>query len=147
MASTLRPPAGLARRLGAIFYDSLLLVAVLMLTTALLLPLNGGRAITVDEDGFYAYVYQGLLVAVAFAYFAVSWTRGGQTLGMLAWRIRVERADGTRLRLRHALARFAAAVPSLLPAGLGLFWVLVDRDRLAWHDRWSATRVVLMPIR
>jgi uncharacterized RDD family membrane protein YckC len=28
---------------------------------------------------------------------------------------------------------------------LGYFWIWIDRDRLAWHDRWSGTRVVVTP--
>jgi len=35
----------------------------------------------------------------------------------------------------------------LLPAGLGWWWMLVDRERLAWHDRLSGTRIVLVPPR
>jgi uncharacterized RDD family membrane protein YckC len=34
---------------------------------------------------------------------------------------------------------------SWLPLGLGFFWVLFDRDRRAWHDRLSGTRLVFRP--
>ncbi len=134
--------AGLLRRLAAIFYDTLLITALLMLVTWLLLPLTGGRAIAAESPAWWMLAYRGLLLAVLVAYFGFCWTRGGQTLGMLAWRIRVVRANGARLRWRDAALRLAAALLSWLAAGLGYLWLLVDRDKLTWHDRLSGTRVV-----
>ena len=70
-----------------------------------------------------------------------------QTLGMVAWRLRLERVDGSLPRWPDVPKRLAAATLSLLPAGLGWWWMLVDRERLAWHDRLSGTRIVLTPPR
>jgi uncharacterized RDD family membrane protein YckC len=135
-------PAGLLRRLAALSYDTLLLVAVLMTVTWLLLPLTRGEAITHESVGAFEYLYRALLLGLIVAYFAFSWTRSGQTLGMLAWRIRVVRNDGALLRWRDVLVRLASSLLSWLPAGLGFFWMLLDRDHLTWHDRLSRTRVV-----
>ena len=134
--------AGLLRRLAAVLYDALLLVAVLMTVTWLLLPLTHGEAITHDSVGAFEYFYRALLLGLLVAYFGFSWTRSGQTLGMLAWRIRVVRADGGHLRWRDVLLRLAAAVLSWIAFGLGYFWMLFDSNRLTWHDRLSRTRVV-----
>ena len=140
--SSARPvTAGLFRRLAALFYDVLLLAALLMFATWLVLPLTGGEAIAAESPRWWMLGYRLFLGAVIVAYFGVFWTRGGQTLGMLAWKIRVVRANGALLRWRDVVVRLAAAVLSWLPAGLGYLWVLVDRERLAWHDRLSATRV------
>lgn len=135
--------AGLFRRLGALFYDVLLLAAILMLVTALLLLFTGGEAIVPQSSGGLEPFYQLILFLVIVLYFGFFWTRSGQTLGMRAWRIRLLRATGERLRWRDVFARLAAALLSWLPAGLGYWWLLVDRGRLAWHDRLSRTRVVL----
>ena len=134
--------AGLLRRLGALFYDSLLLAALLMVVTAALLPLTGGEAIDAARNPLLEWVYRGLLLATVALYYGIPWTRRGQTLGMVAWRLRLERADGSLPRWPDVPKRLAAATLSLLPAGLGWWWMLVDRDRLAWHDRLSHTRVV-----
>ena len=40
------------------------------------------------------------------------------------------------------MMRFAGAVISWLAFGLGFLWLLVDVDRLAWHDRLSGTSLV-----
>jgi uncharacterized RDD family membrane protein YckC len=131
------PRAGLARRLAALVYDGLLLLALLFGATFAVLPLTGGEAVPVAEPAFRAY-----LLGVVYAYFALPWVRSGQTLGLKAWHLRVEGRDGGRLTWSRALARLLAALPSVGLLGLGLLWVLVDRDGLAWHDRLSGTRVV-----
>ena len=144
-AETTRP-AGLLRRLGAMVYDLLLVVAVLMVGTALFLPLTGGEAVSLEVAGpglFYFYRFFLLLLVVGF--FGLFWTRRGQTLGMAAWHLRLERDDGRKLTWADALKRLAAACLSLLPVGLGVLWLVVDRDRLAWHDRLTQTRVVYVP--
>jgi uncharacterized RDD family membrane protein YckC len=134
--------AGLFRRFAALFYDLLLIVAVLMTVTWLLLPLTRGEAITRESVGALEYLYRALLLGLIVAYYGVSWTRSGETVGMLAWKIRVVRGDGSALRWRDVLLRLAAAALSWLPAGLGYFWMLIDRERLTWHDRLSRTRVM-----
>jgi uncharacterized RDD family membrane protein YckC len=90
-------------------------------------------------------LFQTYLLGVMLVFFSWFWLHGGQTLGMRAWRLRVVSRDGAPLRARQALARFGWALPSLLCFGLGLLWVLVDKERLAWHDRLSGTRLVLLP--
>jgi len=87
------------------------------------------------------------LLAIAFGYLGGFWVRGGQTLGMRAWRLRATTADGAPLGWTDALARFAAAALSWLPAGAGFLWIAFDRDRLSLHDRLSGTRLVLEPRR
>lgn len=133
------------RRFGAMLYDTLLLVALLMVVTALLLPFTGGEALTADRLGVFELAYRVLLLAVVVGFFGWFWTRRGQTLGMAAWRLQLRRVDGEALGWGDVCKRLAAALVSLLPLGLGYFWIWIDRDHLAWHDRWTNTRVVVLP--
>ena len=128
---------GLFRTLAAIFYDSLLLFAVLFFATFALLPFTQGEAIRPNQPAYSAY-----LLAVSFFYFGWFWTHGGQTLGMRAWRIRVETREGNTITWTRALLRFVGAMLSWLAAGIGFLWILVDKERLSWHDRLSKTRLV-----
>ena len=137
--------AGLLRRLGAMLYDALLLIGVLMVATALFLPLTGGEAVDAARNPVLEWVYRAALLALITGFFGVFWTRRGQTLGMASWRLRVEREDGTLLDWGDTLRRLAWAVVSLLPLGLGFLWILFDPGRRAWHDRLSRTRVVVVP--
>jgi len=157
--------AGPLRRLAAALYDGLLLLAVIVVVTLLVQALNGGAAITRAAVGRWQYGYAALLLGVVAAYYGSAWTRSGETLGMKAWRIRVEDLSGTRLDWRAALVRLACAAPLYLLALGGLLaraarlggwlalaacclplaasyaWLLVT-GRGALHDRLSHTRVV-----
>ncbi len=75
-------------------------------------------------------------------YAVLSWQRGGQTLGMRPWRLRVVTAGGGCPDLKSLLRRYLVGSVSLLLAGAGFWWAWVDRERLTWHDRASGTRVV-----
>jgi len=138
-------PAGLLRRLGAVFYDAMLLLAVLMIATAAFLPLTGGEALDPDAHPALEFVYRAVLVLLIVGYFGIFWTRRGQTLGMASWRLRIERDDGAALGWRDTALRLAAAVLSWLPCGLGYLWIAIDPQRRAWHDRLSGTRILLVP--
>ena len=138
-------PAGLLRRLGALLYDSLLLAAVLMIATALFLPLTGGEAITSAGNRALEWAYRATLAGLIVAFYGSFWTRSGQTPGLKSWRLRVEREDGSTLTWRDTLRRLAAALLSLLPVGLGWIWIVLDPAKRAWHDRLSRTRVVVVP--
>ena len=131
--SATQEPVGLPRRLAALVYDSLLILAVLFLATALALALAGG-ALDAHGWGFRAY-----LLAVVAGFFGWFWTHGGQTLGMRAWKIRVERLDGGPVDWPQALLRLAVALGTF---GLGLLWAGLDLERRALYDRASGTRVV-----
>lgn len=140
-------PAGLLRRLGALLYDTLLLLALFMVATAVMLPLTGGEAITPADNPALEFVYRVVLVVLLVGFYGLFWTRRGQTLGMASWRLRVERDDGSLLTWPDTARRLAAATVSLTAAGLGFLWILVDPERRAWHDRWTHTRVVVLPKR
>ena len=135
---------GLARRLAAMVYDGLLMLAVVLLAIGLTLPFSGGEAIGLHA-GLARTLLQLWVLGVAFVFCGGFWTHGGQTLGMKAWRIQVVNRDGGPLRWRDAALRFLWAIPSIGVAGLGLFWMVFDRERLAVHDRLSGTRLVLVP--
>lgn len=128
-------PCGLARRLAAVVYDALLLIAVLFFAALPVVLLHGGAV----EGSILFDVY---LVGVAFAFYGWFWTHGGQTIGMRAWRVRVVRADGSPVRWADAGIRFAVAILSWIALGAGFWWCLLEREGRTWHDRASGTRLV-----
>jgi uncharacterized RDD family membrane protein YckC len=137
------PPPGFLRRLGAMFYDGLLLLALLMMLSYPYVWLTGGA-----KPGLLVKtLYQLYLLAICFFFFAGSWVRAGQTLGLRTWRMRLVRNDGGPITWSIASKRFAFAWLSLLCLGLGFLWVMYDRDKLAWHDRLSGTKLMQLPKR
>ena len=137
-------PAALPYRLLAIVYDLLPLAALWMATSAVMLLARGGERVTPNSP--MAFVEFALLLLVTFAYFGLSWRRGGQTLGMRAWRLRLLRADGSAPPPWGALVlRYLVAPISLAAAGLGFLWSFIDRERRTWHDLASGTVLVRLP--
>jgi uncharacterized RDD family membrane protein YckC len=90
-------------------------------------------------------LFQAYLLLVAGAYFIWFWRRGGQTLAMKTWRLRLVDTRGGALTPRLALARFVLAALGTLCLGAGFLWALVDRDRQFLHDRLAGTRIVSVP--
>ena len=86
-------------------------------------------------------LFQLWLLGVLGAYFTYCWRRGGQTLAMKTWRIRVARQNGSALSTREAAARFLLAVWSLALVGGGFWWSFVDRERQFLHDRLLGSRL------
>lgn len=78
-------------------------------------------------------------------YATISWRRGGQTLGMRPWRLRLAgRGDGP-VPWKALWLRYLAGTLSLLAGGLGFWWAWLDREKLTLHDRISGTRLVRQP--
>ena len=129
----------LLRRLGAILYDAFLVIALLMLAGGLVFAFRGGDAPPTGLSWYTAY-----LVGVVAIFFVGFWTRGGQTLGMRAWQIKLVGKNGNPVSIRAALVRLVVAAISAGFGGLGFLWQLIDSRSLAWHDHLSDTHLVRM---
>ena len=146
------PAAGLIRRLAAMFYDTLLCIALLIVVTfiykLILMGFYGEAQLRQMSD---AGALDGdpllstLLVLSLFGFFSKFWSHRGQTLGMQVWGIRIQNADGSAITLWQALLRFLVAIGSWLPLGLGFLWMLWDKDKRTWHDIYSDSQVVQLP--
>ncbi len=146
-----RPATLLLWRLLALLYDLFPALALWMLvgtvfTVAYTLT---GHAERENIPAFSALQWLLWLCCwiVTGLYATLSWRRGGQTLGMRPWRLQVTTPDGTPPTRRQLWLRFSVGTVSLLLGGLGLWWTLIDRQRLSWHDRASGTRVRRLPKR
>lgn len=128
--------SSLIRRLAALFYDAFLVVAIWMISTTLLV------ALVADGDEIQGWPFQLFLYAELFAFYYAFWRMRGQTLGMQVWRIKTVDENGHILSGEQCILRFLAATISMLPFGLGLFWILIDRQNLALHDLATNTRVI-----
>ena len=138
--------SGLLRRLAAILYDALLLLALWFLATLPFIAIEGGESIE-PGSGPLHFVYQLTLIGMAYAFFVGFWCHRGRTLGMQSWGLQLQTPDGKIPSIGAATIRFFAAVVSWLPLGLGFLWQLWDAEHLTWHDRLSRTRLVYYPRR
>jgi len=133
-------PAGLLLRVFAALYDALPVLALWFLATVLALAVTGGGLDV--RAPLHRLLVQVLLLAVTAGYFIISWGRGGQTIGMKPWRLRVVSTNGGPLATRQALWRFAVALVSLAAAGAGFAWAMLDARKRTWHDIAAGTLMV-----
>ena len=144
-----RPASLLGWRLLSLLYDLFPALALWMLAGSVFVIAYTVMGHTARDNIAPFSSWQWALWACCWVltglYASGSWRRGGQTLGMRPWRLTVVMADGSRPTRRAAWLRYSVGTLSLLAAGLGFWWALVDRDRLAWHDRASGTRLARLP--
>ena len=117
-------------------YDSLLVLALLFLGSLPFIGLRGGESVTPGTLS-----YQFAMLAILYLFFVGFWTGYGRTLGMQSWRLKIEDEKGGKPGVGAASIRFAGAILSALPLGLGFIWQLWDKDGLTWHDRLSRTKL------
>ncbi|MCA3953255.1 RDD family protein [Vibrio vulnificus] len=154
MTTTTLPPAGLFRRLAALFYDALIIIALEMMAAgvvmAILFALNGMGLISYGEyvdaadllsrHPIISPLFTFYLAAVWIYFLVYFWTRAGQTLGMRAWKIQVRNHDGSMITSTQALIRIATSA-----FGLANCTVPIDPKKRGFHDIWAKTEVVLLP--
>ncbi|GAB7128504.1 RDD family protein [Silvimonas sp. JCM 19000] len=166
--------AGWWRRFFAWWYEILLLIPVLLIVALIYQGLFALLTqLPVDQLSQSRPASWGLFVALLasmLAYFGLCWQRGGQTLAMKAWRIRiVDSATGNSPGRRAILIRFGVALlcfGPVLPLTFGAWhnaawipwarlslawcilpfvWAYLDRDRQFLHDRLAGTRLLFAP--
>ena len=161
-------PAGLGRRVAALLYELLLLVAIVFAAGFLLLPLvtpgraGAAAALTVPALPERVALFC-LLFGIMAAYFVWCWSNGRRTLPMKTWRLRLVLTDGHPVPVKVALARYLAtwigpvlalgAYAVLQPYGFGAHaaWLVafnflcafVDPERQFLHDRIAGTRIIV----
>jgi uncharacterized RDD family membrane protein YckC len=131
------PAPGIARRLASAVYDLLLIVALVLIATFPFLAVFGD-----STHGWRRHLLQAWVLFVAGSYFVWFWTRGGQTLPMKTWRIRLVRWDGRPVGIGRAVHRYVVALLGTFALGLGFLWAFFDRDRQFLHDRLAGTQLV-----
>lgn len=143
------PRAGLIRRLAAIVYDALIVIALLMFAMTLALAAVAvlektglislvGYQDSADYIQRHALWFQLYLVLWVFWFYLYFWCKAGQTLGMRAWRLLLLQQNGQPVTLKQALIRSLTAL-----GGVGNFWLWVRfKQKLALQDQLSGTMVV-----
>lgn len=150
------PRAGFFRRLASWVYDVLLGFAVYMIAGAVAFMLfiaaskfglvNMGEhqhLIDVQQSSLvYSVLIYGWNLAWVSYFFIYFWSRSGQTLGMKAWRLRVQNTDGSLIDKRTGLKRL---LPTLL--GLGNFWLFIEpKNKQSLQDKLTNTEVVFLSL-
>ena len=131
-------PPSIFRLFGSILYDIIAIAAISFFAALVVVIFHRGEAVSSGNIFFMVY-----LLAVAFLYFGFCWTRGGQTIGMKSWKIRlVDSETNQAIGWPRAATRCAAACLSLGVVGIGFIWMVFDTDSRTWHDRISGSHLL-----
>jgi uncharacterized RDD family membrane protein YckC len=154
MTHTDLPNAGIIRRLAAMLYDSFLVFAVLALATLIPSLLIGRNQPAIVDNEHVVHELNPMLSGIGFqlyllvvtaCFFCWFWHNNGQTLGMQAWRLKIESSTGGKPGWKQCIIRLLAACLSIASLGMGYWWIWIDKDKLSWHDRLSNTHIVQIP--
>ena len=114
-AAEAAPTPGIARRMAAFAYEGVLLFGVVFIVGLLYAALTQQRHALHGQSGLQVVVF-----VVLAAYFVIFWSRGGQTVAMRAWHVRLVTAAGAPVTPLRALVRYVLSwlwfAPALLSA-------------------------------
>lgn len=153
--------ASLSRRIGALFYEAFILMALVLILGALFQLVFPNIA----EHRFLRFLLFSYEISITFLYFSFCW-RKGQTLAMKTWRIRLCRLDNQPITIKQAIARYSLVFITLLPLipaivmvkhqalpsyaiwivsiwAMGPYlWAIIDREKQFLHDRIVGTQLI-----
>lgn len=147
-------PASFWRRCGAWLYDGLIVIALLMFAGAIGLGIAALMANSgvITTDGYIdisdylgrheiaSLIYSFYLFLIPIAFYGYFWCHHGQTLGMQAWRLKLQTPSGQKLKFTQALIRLATAA-----FGLGNFLVLINQSKQSLQDLMAECEMVYLP--
>lgn len=140
------PAVGLAYggfwvRVLALILDALILGVL----SSALLPFTGIGLIVEFEPNRFAVNYgaNAISTLLGLVYFIGFWSLRGQTPGMMAFNMRVVRADdGGPVDLLRGLLRYVGLHISFAVILIGVIWAAFDSRKQGWHDKIAGTVVV-----
>ncbi|HEY0154926.1 MAG TPA: RDD family protein [Longimicrobium sp.] len=135
---------GFFPRFGAMTIDTIIEL-VLILVLLHLLGAGVNEATGVSDRPLLKLLIDTVLPTIATILFWKHWraTPGKMLIGAQIVDVRTGEAASTW----QLTARYLGYYLSLLPLGLGFFWVLFDSRKQGWHDKLSRTAVVRVRVR
>lgn len=129
------------KHFAAFLYDIFPILGIFFSTSLAVLIFRNG-----EELERYNPWFISLLLSELFFYYIYSWKKGGQTLGMRAWKFKItpNQPNQPNLTWLQATARFFVGIVSTALAGLGLFWKIFSKGNKSWMDLASnsSTRIL-----
>lgn len=111
---------------AAFIYDMLIIGALSVALSAVFLGIVGENY---EQNHLVRIIFQILWLSMISSYYLISWKKGGQTIGMRAWELKVVRQDKATLTTRDIFVRFACAMINLLLLNLGWIGYLFSNRR------------------
>lgn len=75
-------------------------------------------------------------------YYLLFWSKGGQTPGKMALRLKIITADGSNIKIGRAILRYFGYLVSGLMLGIGYLWIIWDKKKQGIHDKIAGSYVI-----
>ena len=124
------------RRSASILYDSLLVLAVLIVMSLPFFSFNLEENLSLK---IIVQIYYYLITQYFFVWF---WVNNEGTLGMKTWKIKIVSEDGNKISYIEAIIRFNTAILSFLLFGLGFLMCFLRKDKKCLRDFISKTVLI-----
>ena len=98
----------------------------------------------IQPNAFLQWLSLVGLIASLMGYYYICWRKQGQTLGMKAWRLRLQQADGNFATPRQCILRSFCSSLSLAFFGIGYLYCLLPQRRVCIQDILTRTQVVVI---
>ncbi|WP_261817478.1 RDD family protein [Vibrio gallicus] len=152
--STSLPKSGLLRRLAACLYDGFIIIAIEMMAAGIVVAIlealvaagvmDYGSYIDVSDylsrHPIWSNLFTAYLAIVWLGFFIYFWSKAGQTIGMRAWKLRIQNSDGSNITTTQAVIRVATSA-----FGLSNLCVPLDHKKRGFQDIWAHSEVVVLP--
>ena len=124
------------RRSASILYDSLLVLAILIIMSIPFFSFN------LEENFSLKIIVQVYYYLITQYFFVWFWVNNEGTLGMKTWKIKIVSEDGNKITYKEAIIRFNTAILSFIFFGLGFLISFLRKDKKCLHDFISKTVLV-----
>ena len=147
-------PAGFFSRSEAFIVDLVILSVAQLLSSTFIQAMLSFFKLTklvtyvqtlLDNPNYQIGIGAVLITLLVIGYYTFFWTLLGFTPGKALLGLKVVRKNGEKISFGRSLIRFFSYWISIIPFGLGFFWVLWDSKRQAWHDKIAGTQVMYIP--
>jgi uncharacterized RDD family membrane protein YckC len=157
--------AGLGRRILAIFYDVLIIIFLTVIITLVVQQLivqfelvnleqvqitkEGEKVNVIPAGSPVTPLLKSLWFFISLYFFGKYWTKRGQTPGMKVWKIKAVSNDVLNNKTLNNIddvspITWSQSIKRYVFAffGLGLIWILFDKDNLSLQDKVSNTTLI-----
>ncbi len=141
-------PSPIWRRIAALVYDTLILLAISFMYGATLtaIAVKSGH----EPEG-YQPMFSSPLFLLGWLFCLISfycwfWHKSGQTLGMRTWRIKLVQntVGASPPTWKQCILRSIISPMVILCLGIGYWYQWLNKDQLSLHDKLTGTRVIVI---
>lgn len=134
------------RRVAALVYDSLILLALSFAYGAITLAIfqfTEGRVDSSYKPVLDGWLFQAGWFSVLSGFYIYFWRKAGQTVGMRTWRLKLVDHCGQPPSFQQCLLRCFVAPLCIFGFGIGYLWALANKRQDCLQDTLTRTRTIL----